>query len=212
MKLPKFLKEFATMFHSPPAQPAKAPAASEIAPAAEETLPAKPQRSPYFQLGYKMARDSGALKLDAAYLKLLEEQVGAQAEMQGVARFDHTSNPADRRKLEALDALDEEFETRQHDCEMAAAELRKRADEVAKLGGLRPLRAPTQEFRALAAIALTISLASTLYVFFGGLFALMKWTLAIGFGFAISMMIVAAILPDDLRAADPSEQGDRSDD
>ena len=88
---------------------------------------------------------------------------------------------------------------------MAAAEERKRKDDLALCGGLRPYPAASPNFRWVAAAALTLSVAPSIYPFFGGMFALLKWVLAAGFGGSISLFMVTAILPDDRLDADEAE-------
>ncbi len=154
------------------------------------------QPSKPYALGYELARQTRALKPDSAMLKALEEQVMALAVHETLPPF-NLANLADKRTFARLEELDEELVRAMDDRDIAAAEVRKRSDDLAKCGGVRPYPVATSAFRWIATAAITLSVAPALYGFFGGLFPLLKWLLAIGFGGTISLLIVTAILPDD---------------
>jgi hypothetical protein len=172
-----------------------------------EAKPAKsPPRSDYYLAGDQIALVTRAQKIDQPILKALEERVGEHAVNSTVARFDAGASFTDGRKLMALEALDAEIETRDDATQLAFAEERKREDDLAKCGGSRPYPAASSLFRWVATTAITLSVAPSLYAFFGGIFVLLKWLLAIGFGGAIALFIVAAILPDEQPLPEESEE------
>jgi hypothetical protein len=192
----KFVKSFV---RRPTPPPAKDTALQLVTVPALEPTPAKTpsaESSKYYVRGKQLALATRALKVDPLIVKALEEQVIADAVDETLPRFDRT-NVTDQRQLAELEALDGELETVKYQCEIAEAEARKREDDLAKCGGVRKYPAAAPLFRWIATAAITLSVAPSIYGFFGGLFPLLKWILAVGFGGAISLLIVSTILPDD---------------
>ncbi len=192
------IREFlSTLFGGLVPRPAKNAAVIEAQVRALEPASAKPPPSNYYLAGRDLARQSRALKPDAQMLKLLEERVGEDALAAVLFRFDPAASFTDQRKLAQIEILGAELEAQKDAADLASAEERKRKDDLASCGGVRPYPAAGPFFRWVAAAALTLSVAPSIYPFFGGMFALLKWVLAAGFGGGISLFIVTAILPDD---------------
>lgn len=203
MLISKFVKSLVPRATSPPANDVTL---QLVGPPAREPSPTKittPQPSKYYQLGKQLAHSTRAPKLDPVIVKAMEEQVSAEALDETIPRFDRASF-TDQRQLAEIESLDAELETIKDQCEIAEPEVRKREDDLAKCGGVRKYPAASPFFRWLATAAITLSVAPSIYGFFGGLFPLLKWVLAIGFGGAISLLIVTTILPDEQPA--PEEE------
>jgi len=150
-------------------------------------------------LGKEFARTTKTLKPDGSLLKALEEHVVSMAIAESLPPFDPNANDFDRRVETKLSNLDGRVEQREDQIEMAAAERRRRQDERAKLGDLKPRPAATPLLRWSAAIGITFSLAPAIHDFVNGMFPLLKWLVAIGFAGAFALFIVTATLPDDQR-------------
>src|SRR5262249_30467630 len=159
---------------------------AEEKPVTLEITPAKPETSQEqliarcFAFGQGIADATRVSKPDPVVLKTLEEKAMLFAIAATLPAYDPSANLGDRRTADRLGALDEELERAEADCEMAAAELRRRQDELPKRGRAAPRPSASPLLRWSAAVCITVSLAPTLHDLLVGMFPLLRWLIAIG--------------------------------
>lgn len=147
-------------------------------------------------LGREIARKTRAYKQDGV-LKGLEEQALALAISETLPTWEPEKNVFDARLQVQLARHDTDLEDAEADCKIAAAHARLRQEELAKLGSAEPRPTASATLCGAAVIGITLSLSPTIHDLLTGMFPLLRWLIAIGFGAAFALFIVAAILPDN---------------
>jgi hypothetical protein len=151
-------------------------------------------------MGKELARVTKGLKPDAVVLKALEERAVAISLAEILPSFGPADNLIDRRTEARIAALDAELAEGDDECKIAAAHSRRRQEELAKHAPYTHRPAASDLFRWTAALGITISLAPTIHDLLSGMFPLLKWVVAMGFGASFALFIVVAILADEQRS------------
>jgi hypothetical protein len=142
-------------------------------------------------IGYKTARQSGAVEPDQNILKALLERAEAMA----LALFRPTSEKKDERQRSKFKKAEETIKHRMAERDAAAARVRDRSDRVSGLGGRKPYPTAMARFVLAVTIVLVVSFAPNFHDLMVGLHPILKWTLGGVCALGVSLLLVHGILP-----------------
>ena len=149
------------------------------------------------QIGKEVALKTRAQKSDAIVLKSFDERGIALAIAETPPAFSSAAYAIDGRIEKQLARFDEDVIDCEEGWKLASSVVRQRVEERAKLGPRRGCPAASLLLKWTAAVSINFSMAITIHDQLGGLFAALKWLIAIGFAMGYSLFLVAAILPEE---------------
>jgi hypothetical protein len=145
--------------------------------------------------GRAVARKTRAHRAEAVALKSLEEQAAAWARAATPTPFAPNKNELDKRAYEWLLRLDERLIEKRELIDIAAAEWRKRDDEVARSGPQPPFPAISVGFKIAANIAISVGITLILHDLMSGMQPALRWAASFLCAEPFAYFIVNAAIP-----------------